>query len=284
MNKKIVISADCVCDLPERLIKKYSVHIVPFYVSIRDAIFQDYTEADLSSIREYLEKDEVIVASIPASVEEYREHFLKLTENGTKRLLHISVSSNLSKGYNNAVKAAEEIDGVYVINSEFVSHGMGLFVLAAADLARSNATIEIILRELEIVKNRISCSFVFKDTHYVANNNRFSAMLSNLMNFFKIKPILRLKRNELKVTKICFGSKMSYVKKYVKKMLRKSKNISDDILFIAIDDSSEELKKLVYDEVTRKINWKRIYFQDVSATTYCNLGPGSIGIMFYTKK
>lgn len=284
MNKKIVVSADCVCDLPDSLIKKYSVQIIPFYIAIRDAIFQDYTEADLSSIKEYLETDEEVVSSMPATVEEYTAHFSRLTENGTKRLVHISVSSKLSEAYKNAVKAAEGMESVHVIDSCMVSHGMGLFVLMAADLAKRNATIEIILNELENVRDRISCSFIFKSTHYVANNHRLSQMLSNLFEFFHLKPILRLKHNNLMVTKFCFGGKMAYARKYVRKMLRRRKNISEEILFIAVDDSSDELRQLIYDEVTRKINWKRIYFKDVSATNYCNLGPGSIGIMFYTKK
>lgn len=284
MNKKIVVSADCVCDLPDSLIKKYSVQIIPFYLSIGEARFQDYTEADLNSIKEYLFSDEEIVSSMPATVEEYKKHFSRLTDNGTKKLVHISVSERLSVAYKNAVEAAKGMENVYVIDSGTVSHGMGLFVLAAASLAKSNATIEIVLEELEKVRNKISCSFIFKTTHYVANNNRLSQMVSNLIEFFHLKPIIKIRNKNMRVSGICFGGRSSYAKKYIRKTLRRRKHISEDIIFIAVDDSSEELKQLVYKEVTGKMNWERVYIQDVSATTYCNLGPGGIGIMFYLKK
>lgn len=284
MNKKIVISADSVCDLSESMIKKYSVHILPFYVMIKDARFQDYTEVDLSSIYEYIKNDDTVISSIPASVEEYREHFSKLTENGTKTIIHITLSKKLSAAHSNAVEAAKDFEDVHVIDSGLISHGMGIFVLTAADLARRNATLEIILDELKTLRKKISCTFVFKTTQYVANNNRLNQTLSNLMRFFRLKPIIALRHNELKVIGICLGGKNSYMRKYVRKVLRKRKNVSDAILFISMTNCSEEFQNAIYNEVTRKVDWKRVYIQNVSASNYCNLGPDSVGLMFCTKR
>ncbi len=284
MNKKIIISTDCICDLPESVLKKYSIHIVPFYIKIKNSRFEDSTEINTTTLLEYMEADNPTISSEPASVEEYRRHFLRLTENDDNSVIHISGSKKISNAYSNALKASKNIQNIYVVDSGSISSAMGIFVLTAADMAKCNATVEIILDELAKMRGKISCSFILKTTQYVANNKRVNHTLSTILNFFKIKPIIKIKHDELKVVGICIGHRTTYAKKYIRKILRNRKNISDNILFITVANCSEELQQLIQQEVTRKINWKSIYIQDVSSTNLCNIGPGGIGIMFCTKK
>lgn len=283
MNKKIVVSADCICDLPENLLKKYSIPTIPFYVSINGARFQDYNELDSSSILEYLEDDEMQVSSSPPTIEEYKSFFENQTEKEKNVLIHISVSNKLSKAYYNALKASENIADVYVIDSGAISHGMGIFVLEAARLARKNATLEIMLEELLKIREKINCTFIIKTTQYIAANNRLNQTISNLISLFRIKPIIKLKPGKLKVSGTAFGGKTLYVRKYIKRTLRNKRNISDKILFISFSGCSEELCELVYKEVSEKIDWKNIYTDNISATNFCNIGSESVGLMFFNK-
>ncbi len=283
MSERIVISTDCVCDLPESVTKKLSINVVPFYVSVNNIRFKDIAEVDSTSLMDYLESEEDIIASLPATIDEYRSHFRELTREKDVTVIHISVSKNLSSAYTNAVAATKGMDNVYVVDSGLFSHGLGLFVITAAELAKRNATIDIIFEELQKARNKISCSFVLKSTRYVANNNRLNQTLSHLIDLFNIKPILKLKHNEIKVG-ICFSrNKLSYARKYIKKTLRNKRRISTDVLFITVSGCTEEFQQFVYQEATKDIQWKRIYVQDVSATTLCNIGMESIGIMFYSK-
>lgn len=281
MSDKIIISADCVCDLPDDLIKEYSIQMIPFYIQMRGVRFEDYTEIDFDSVYEYMEEGDEIIASASASVEDYREYFQKISENGT--VVHICVSGKLSHAYENALAAAKDMENVYVVDSRLVSHGLGLLVLKAAKMAETNVAVETIIEELQNAKNRISCSFVLKSTQYVANNNRLNQMLSNLLDIFRIKPIIKVCHDGLKIRGICLGNSEFYTKRYIKKILGDKKNISEDILFITALSHSEEFKKFVYREAAKKIKWKHIYVQEVSATNFCNIGIGSVGLMFYTK-
>lgn len=283
MSDKIIISADCVCDLPENLIREYSIQIIPFYIQVGGARFQDYMEVDFSSVYEYMEKSDEIVSSSAASVEDYQNYFLGLTKDKSKTVIHICASNKLSKAYSNALAAAQNMENVHVVDSGLISHGMGLLVLKAAELAKADATVETVLKELREAKNKISCSFVLKSTQYVANNKRLNQMISNLLDIFRIKPIIKIKHDEMKVRGICLGSSEAYVKKYIRHILRSRKYISDRVVFITVLSNSEELRELAYREVTRKIKWKHVYMQDASVSNFCNVGLGSVGIMFYTK-
>lgn len=283
MNKRIIVSADCVCDLPENLLKKYSIHIIPSYIVLKGARFQDTIEVDSQAILEYLENDDAALSTMPPSAEDYKEWFDRISENDTRTVIHISVSKKLSKSYENAVAAVKDMKNIHIIDSGYFSHGMGLFVLAAADFAKRNATLEIILDELARVRTNISCSFVIKATNYVAKNSKLNATVSNLINFFKIKPIVKVRNGGLGFGGLYMGSRMYYVRKYIRKTLKNVKSISDGIIFVTVSDCSEEFKEFLYSEVTRRVKWKNVYILDSCASTLCNVGLGSVGLMFYTK-
>ncbi len=282
MNNKIIISTDCVSDLPEALIKKYSVKTVPCYITINGARFQDYSEINSVMLREYIGTDDDIVSSSAAPIDDYKKHFAKYANNNVS-LIHISVSSKLSKAHANAVSAAKDFKNVYVFDSGSFSHGVGLLVLTAADLAEHNNTAEIICEELRKLCGRVSCSYLLKTTRYASYNNRLSPTLSYFLDLLKIKPTVKMKNKEVKVIRVCFLSMVSCAKRYIKKTLANDKKISDDILFIAFSGCTEEFKQFVYNEATKRIKWKRVYMQDVSATNICNVGPESFGLMFFTK-
>lgn len=281
MNDKIIISTDCTCDLPESLLKKYSIEVIPFYISMNDVRFQDCVEVNSTALVEHLEIDTDTVSSAPATESDYKSYFEKLAQKGT--VIHISVSGKQSTAYDNAVLGAKGMDNVHVVDSFLVSLGLGLLVLAAADLAKRSATVEIILDQLRVIRTKISCSIILKSTQQIASNNRVSQIMSNLMTFFRIKPILKMKNGRMKISGACFGNRTAYAKKYIKKVLRRKKNISDDILFIAVSGCSEEFQELVYNEAADKVSWKQIFINDVSVSNLCNIGLGSIGMMFYTK-
>lgn len=283
MNKRIIVSADCVCDLPENLLKKYSIHIIPSYIVLKGARFQDTIEVDSQAILEYLENDDEALSTMPPSAEDYKEWFDRISENDTRTVIHIAVSKKLSKSYENAVEAAKDMKNIHIIDSGYFSHGMGLFALAAADFAKRNATLEIILDELARVRTNISCSFVIKATNYVTKNSKLNATISNLINFFKIKPIVKVRNGALGFGGLYMGSRMYYVRKYIRKTLKNVKSISDGIIFVTVSDCSEEFKEFLYSEVTRRVKWKNVYILDSCASTLCNVGLGSVGLMFYTK-
>jgi len=283
MNKRIIVSADCVCDLPENLLKKYSIHIIPSYIVLKGARFQDTIEVDSQAILEYLENDDEALSTMPPSAEDYKEWFDRISENDTRTVIHIAVSKKLSKSYENAVEAAKDMKNIHIIDSGYFSHGMGLFALAAADFAKRNATLEIILDELARVRTNISCSFVIKATNYVTKNSKLNSTISNLINFFKIKPIVKVRNGALGFGGLYMGSRMYYVRKYIRKTLKNVKSISDGIIFVTVSDCSEEFKEFLYSEVTRRVKWKNVYILDSCASTLCNVGLGSVGLMFYMK-
>lgn len=283
MRNNIIISSDCACDLPESLLEQFAIRTIPFYIMINEARFQECTEIESRMIVECFENTEDKFSSAPASVEEYRSYFLENTRDADVQLVHISVSGKMSEAFRNASAAAEEMENVYVVDSGLFSHGIGLLVLAAAKMVDEGATVEQVCTALPKLRDRISCSFALNTTQYAAKNNRVNQTVSYLLDLFRIKPILKVKKGVLKVDGVCISNMKTYARKYVRRALRNKEKIRDDILFITISGCSEELKNLVREEATKEIPWRNVHIQDVAATNLCNVGPNSFGIMFFTK-
>lgn len=282
-SNDIVVSADCACDLTENLIKKYGISVISFYINYKKSRFRDIDEITAGTLAEYLERQDEIISSSPPDINEYREYFKRISENGRKQVIHISISENLSIAYKNAIDGSKNLDYVHVISSGSASNGTGLLVLAAADYASRSGDVESILSDLEKIRSKVNCGFILRSTQQLANNRRMNQFVSNMLTFFRIKPMIKIENNDLRINGIYIGNRESYAREFVRKTLKRKRNILDDILFISVSGCSEEIQHIVYDEATKLVPWKKIYVADVSATCLCNIGTHSIGMMFFKK-
>ncbi|MDE6739252.1 MAG: hypothetical protein K2K07_09170, partial [Lachnospiraceae bacterium] len=91
-------------------------------------------------------------------------------------------------------------------------------------------------------------------------------------------------QNELKLWKIEMGN-MKYVRdRYVKKLLRHSKQIDTSVLFLTYAGCTVHQIEEILEEVEKYIHFDRIITQKASATVSSNCGVGVFGLMFVKKK
>lgn len=283
MVNKVIVSTDCVCDLPPQFIDKYSIPIMCYYMKVGTARFQDISEINSDSILEYMEQDHKMLATMSASVEEYTEFFNDITEDGKNSVIHITIAKHLSNGYRNAVEAAKSFSGVHVVDSGKVSGAMGMFVLVAADLARKGATKDIILQRLETIREKINCSFVMRSSKYLVYNKRLRGILLQRLEIFSLHPVIVLRNSALVMGGLCWGNDYQYAKEYIRKRLSDVSKISDEVLFVVTAGCDYEMQQYIVAEAKKKVEWKHIYVMRASATISCNSGPGTFGLVFFNK-
>ena len=163
-SRMVVISTDCVCDLPAEIRQRYQIPVMYYYIQTEDARFQDTFEMTSGDLIEYIEQDGKRAYSSCAEQEEYCRFFSALREKTTSPIIHICMAHKVSSAYANAGKAAEGMENIYVVDSGHLSGGMGLMVLAALEMAERGAVCEVILAELERLKGKVSYSFIVNST------------------------------------------------------------------------------------------------------------------------
>lgn len=280
MNK-IVVSTDCICDLPLKLIEKYSIPVMYYYINIDKFRFRDIKEIDSNSVLEYLE-DNKRATSMSAPEKEYRTFFEENTKDGNI-LIHITSSKQISDGYKNAFEASKDMDNIFVVDSCKISGAMGILVVTAADLAKKGATVEIILKELEKVREKIECSFILRSADCLTYNSRLDHRVSDLLNTLSIHPVMSVKNRKLTFEKFILGNEKLYIRSYIRDVLYHSSDIDDSMLIVNTVGFSYEMQQFIVSETKKYVDFKHIYVEKASATISCNCGAGTFGLLFMRK-
>lgn len=283
-ENKVLVSTDCVSDLTKELQEKYEIPVMYYYVRTEEARFQDTNEMTSDDLIEYIELDGKKAYSGCASAEEYKEYFENLkNRTGCSVIIHICMAKDVSDAFDTAGDAAKSVGQVYVVDSGHLSGGMGIMVLAAADMARRGASCEIILKELERMKRKISSSFIVDSTDYLYRNGRINKNVAALCKALSLHPILKLKDSKMMPAGICMGNQKRLARVYIRWALRKKEKIVPDIVFLITAGCSYEFQQFLKKEIEKRVKWKKIIVNTASATISCNCGSGAFGVLFLTR-
>ena len=275
----ILITTDSVCDLPPELVREYSVRVLPNIVRTRDGQFLDGVEISPDDLLDYMETTDDVVMSDAASEEDYLS-FFRENIRGNTAILHITMGRYASKGYDNAVKAAESVPGVYVLDSGQISSGLGLVVLRAAELAREEHNMQQLRAEVSEYASRVSSTFIVRELEFMNRNGRLGSGMRKLCERMLLRPMLVMKKSRIAVGGMVYGLHEAAMRSYIRGQLHGRNDIETDTLFITyagLDDT--ELGKIA--ETVRKYAiFRNVYYVKASSAVACNCGRGCFGLLF----
>ena len=156
-------------------------------------------------------------------------------------------------------------------------------VLAAAEMAAAGADCELILEELESMKEKVCSSFIVDSTEHLYRNGKVSKTVVNISKIFSLRPVLYLKDSRMVVSDICIGDSRNCAKSYIRKILKDSDTINPETVFLISAGCSYEFLIFVKEEIQKRVKWKNIIVNTASATVTSNCGPGTFGILFARK-
>lgn len=280
MRKNIVITSDCVCDLPTELLEQYDVEIIYFYVITDNGCFKDRDEISARNVVEYFANGGKHIQTLAPAVEEYRDFFKDKLEK-CDEILHISIASTLSKSVENASEAAKEFSGrVKVFDSGHLSTGIGHMVIKAASLAAENRSASEIINFLEDIKDKISTSFIAKNADYLYRTGRVSKFVKDACTTFRVHPVLGMKNGMMKLKLAYIGDYEKAVLRYARKEVRRAEKIDKKRVFITHAACSIKLISAVKEEITKKCGFEQIIVSNASATISSNCGADTIGVLW----
>ena len=286
VNKKklpVMITTESVCDLPEDLVEKYQIAVIPYRVVTEGGDFFDGIEAETDGVLSYISKTRKNARSEEATVAECEAFF---TEQMTKAqyIIHITMAQNVSLGYANALEASRSFDNITVVDSGHLTSGMGLIVLQAAKCAAEGMSAEAIVHELESIKKRTRTSFVMENTEYLARSGRLAHKIHEVCDSLMLHPVIVLKNSSLKVGMIRIGSHDYVRSKYIASTLRAVEAIDTETLFIAHTGLTKEELDDVKEQVQRKVKFQNIIYQKASPAISANCGPRTLALCFAMKR
>lgn len=281
--KKIGITTDCVCDLPDEYLQHSDVSIIYFYINTDTGRFRDGSEITSANVLEYLKNGGSKASTAAPSVQEYTDFFKENLERFDE-IIHITISSRISKSYFNSTNAAKQMGEhnkrIHIIDSKHLSTGIGFAVIKAVEMQQSGFETEEIKSALEALIPNISTTFITLNADYLYLNGRVSRAVKSLCTFFNIHPVLTMKNGEIALKNVRIGNYERAFVRYIKNELKNPDKINTHRVFITHAGCSVKDTELIKHTVDDCCGFEELLITKASATISGNCGARTFGVLF----
>lgn len=280
MTKPVIITADSTCDLSEELKAEFNIKIIPLTIVLGESSFLDGTSFTPADMYARYRKDGTLPKTAAPSVQDFLDFFGGFVEAGYE-VVHLDISSELSNTLNAARLAAQELEGVYTVDSRMLSTGVGLLALESARLRDLGWCARDIAAELERLTDKVDTSFVLDTLQFMWKGGRCSGVAALGANLLHLKPALHMTGGKLEVYKKYRGSIETVYRQYIKERLA-GKNIRGEHVFITESGEVEESTIKELEALIRECapNVRRIHHTLAGCTVSSHCGPKTLGVLF----
>ena len=280
MNQ-IKIIADSTCDLSEELLEKYNISILPLMLSLDDKNFKDGVEIKVEDIYQWSDQTGKTPKTAAPTIGDAQE-FLTPYVKENMDIIFFGISEAMSGTCNVMRLAAQSLDyqKLHVIDSKSLSTGIGLQVLRAADLVLQGKSIDDILEDIQMTREKVRASFVIDTLTFLHRGGRCSGVTAILANTLNLKPEIVVIDGKMKVGKKYRGNQSTVIMKYAKD--REAELLKADPSRVFITHSG--CQKEVIDSVKKYLRGLN-YFNEIIETraggvisSHC--GPNTLGVLY----
>ena len=279
----ILITTECVADLPESIYKSGDVDVIYFDIMTEKGQFRDTVEVDSTNIIEYMAGGHQKVYSVVPSANEYKNFFMKNLKD-YDAIIHISISSGVSVAYSNAmlarVKMGRDSKRIFIVDSRQISSGHGLVTMKAIEYRDKGMNCKEITSALNDFIPRVSSSFLTYNADHMYYNARVNKFVKKICDTFKIHPVFMVIDGKMVVKKFYIGTYNRAMTKYIDYIVGDPSTIDTQTGFITYVDCNEELLEQIRMSVGNKVDFDTVYEQQASATISTNSGPKTFGLLF----
>ena len=279
---RIKILSDSTCDLPQELLEKYDITMVPLTVIKNGEAFSDGVNITAKDIFNHVAAGGDLCTTSALNAGEYYDWFKKFTDD-YDGVLHINIGSGFSCSYQNACLAADDLDNVRVVDSQNLCTGQGLIVLKAAQLAQECQDLDELHDTVQAFTNRVEASFVLEQLAYMVKGGRCSSAAALGANLLNLKPCIEVKDGKMTVVKKYRGNYAKCLASYVKERLYDRDDLDLETLFVSHTPISAEAEEAVKDVLAQGPQFENVYWTDAGCTVSCHCGPGTLGVLFLRK-
>ena len=279
MSKPVMITADSTADLSADLRERFDIRVIPLTITLGDESFPDgehFTPADMYA--RYRE-DGTLPKTAAPSIQDFLTFFEAFTEKGFE-VVHLDISAELSNTWNAARLAAEELEGVYVIDSRMLSSGIALLAIEGAECRDKGMNAAEIAAHLEELKKKVSTSFVLDTLQFMWKGGRCNAVTALGANLLKIKPGLEMRNGRLEVNKKYRGSMERVYRQYITERLEGKAVRPGHVFLTESGEVPEETVESLTALVKELTGCREVHHATAGCTISSHCGPKTLGVLF----
>ena len=196
--EKIMLITDSTCDLPEEIINKYNIEVMPVLINFAEESYLDGVEIHRDEVFRRIEEGDVFPSTGQIVPNRFLEKFKAAINEGYK-VLAIIMSSGMSGTYQSAclAKTMIESDDIYIVDSQKICSALGMQVLRAGMLIEEGKNFQEVIEDVEKLKEKIVTSLSFDSLDNLVRGGRLPKAVGVVTGILGIKLILDMKNGEI---------------------------------------------------------------------------------------
>lgn len=189
----IAIMTDSTCDIPQALIDKYGIFVVPPYIIWGEEQFRDRVDLQPEDFYQRLETGDLRPTSSQATDLDFSRTIQTVAAQGADKVIILTVSAAMSGTYQMALKAANKADiPVKVIDSKGPTMSLGWQVLAAARARDEGADVDAIIERVAQVRGGLVQMVAMETLEYLHTGGRIGDAVKWVGGLLNVKPLISI--------------------------------------------------------------------------------------------
>lgn len=282
MSVKIVVESSSDIDSVEA--SKLGIIMIPIPVSFGEEEYYDGVNLSREEFYDKLAQSPSLPKTSMINSYKFKEVFEEIVGNGDE-VVAIMLSSKLSGTYNSAKKASEGLeDKVYVVDSLSATAGIKLLAEHALHLIASGKSAKEIFKILEDKKNKLQIYAMIDTLKYLKKGGRVSPLVAFAGELIGIKPMIAVLNGKVEIVGKVVGVRKAVT--YLNAEVEKIGGIDFDMPFYMLYSGKDQttIDKYISDNSQMwQCGIKNVKKLCIGATIGTHVGPGGIGIAFFSK-
>lgn len=274
----VKIISDSTCDLSPELIARYDIDIVPLHIILGE---DDYLDGRIAPENIYRWSDENHASPKTAAVS-MEDALAALAPYAGQEVIIFTISGSMSSTYNVLRMAAAQTDAerIHVIDSKNLSTGVGLQVIAAAEMAQQGLSAAEIVEKIKTGRDAVRASFVVDTLTYLHRGGRCSSVAALMGGALRLHPRIGVTEGKMSAGKKYRGRMDRVIRDYVADMKDELLAARKEHVFITHSGCDEDTLAAVYGMLDELHHFREIHVTRAGGVISSHCGPGTLGVLF----
>lgn len=279
MKEKIALIVDSMCDLPQEIIQRFAIKVLPAKIIYSGEEYADGIDIQPEEVYRRM-PGEIPTTAMPTR-HEISEAFDQIRREGFTHALALHISSGLSGTVESVKMVARDFENlkIYVMDTKTLSMGTGWIALDAVRNIADGLSFERVVESLQRIQPKVEVYYIIETLEYLRRGGRIGPVAGMLGQFLHIKPIISVDREGKYFTYCKARGRLKSIDKLAEIVENKVKE-KQIKLAIMNGGASQEFEKLV-ERLRHLPNIKELVISDISPALGVHTGPGLLGVSFY---
>jgi DegV family protein with EDD domain len=285
MSNHIRIMVDSVACLPEEVVTRYRIGVIPVRIGDNGGSYRDTSES-LPPDKVRMLQESQTVDTTPWPPEHYARAYCAAGESANT-LLHVAAFSQFTSTISLAragaamAQEANPMLRVEVFDSASTGLAQGFIAKAAAAAIHADSDIHEVIHAAELTRSRVRTLFALDSLRYVARTGRVGALTTWTASLLHVVPLVGLVQGKERPLGLV-RSRSAAIRRLLEVIEREM--TGDSVLHLGVvrsgwREEAEELRRLA----AERLDPAECLLVEASPATQVVAGPGMLSVAYYAE-